>query len=131
LTNSAGPPDGRRILAHDGALQHLEARGAEDVEPNPRSHAVDLDQHLEELELFDAREAVKRELVLADMGVYVQVELAARRWKLLSRLRGNSDEVAHAADLEDDEIRTSAAHHAGEMSDHLWIVALANPRLRE
>src|SRR5437762_3222825 len=53
LSDAAGSPDRRRILAHDGALEHLEARRAQDVEPHLRPHAVDLDQHLEQLELLD------------------------------------------------------------------------------
>ena len=39
--------------------------------------SVDLDQHLEHLELFDRANPIERELVLADVRVDVQVDLAA------------------------------------------------------
>src|SRR2546430_76926 len=57
LTDSARPPDGSCILAHDGALQDLEARRAQDVQTYFRSDSIDLDQHLEKLELFDRGES--------------------------------------------------------------------------
>src|SRR2546430_15576707 len=81
LRGRAGPdaactPDGSSILAHDGALQDLQAGGAQDVQTDLRSDPVDLDQHLEELELLDRSEAVEAELVFTHVRVNVQLDVA-------------------------------------------------------
>ena len=86
--DAARAPDRSRILAHDGALEDLQARGAQDVEANLRADAVDLDQHLEKLQLLDGGEAVESELVLADVGVDVQLDSppgAGSCWRVVAR----------------------------------------------
>jgi hypothetical protein len=60
----------------------------------------------------------------------VEISLAARRRKRLSRLRGDADEVADAGYVEDDEVRTRAPDRAGQMSDHVPLAAREKRRLR-
>src|SRR6266849_8265953 len=117
------------ILAHDRTLEHLEACRAEDVQPDFGADPVDLDEHLEQVELFDRREAVEVELVLADVGVDVEVYVAAGRRNFLARRRAHADHVADAADVEHDEIRARPPNLSSEMGDHLT-AARVNCRLR-
>src|SRR5438445_526424 len=128
-SDTAGTPDGRCILAHDGALEHLEAGRTQDVQPDLRPDPVDLDQHLEKIELFDRCESVHRELVVAHLRVDVQLHLAARRRKLLPRLRRDGDHVANASNVEHDKISARAADDSTQMCDHL-VAALVNFLLR-
>src|ERR1700681_652260 len=110
--------DRGRILADNGALQDLEARCAEDVEADLRPDSVNLDQHLEKLQLLYRGEPIQGELIFADNGMDMQLVLSAWRWQLLPRGRAHADEVAHAANVKDDKIGSRPANHTAEMRDH-------------
>src|SRR6266849_6497616 len=117
------------ILAHDRTLEHLEACRAEDVEPDFGADPIDLYEHLEQVELLDRREAVEVQLGLADVGVDVEVDVAAGRGNLLARRRAHADHVADAADVEHYEIRPRTSNLSAEVGDHLT-AARVNCRLR-
>src|ERR1700687_5879732 len=127
--DAARSTDRRCILAHYRSLEDLEARRAEDVQADLGSDTVDLDEHLEEIELLDRSESIKIELVLADVRVDVEVDLAARGRHLLTSDGAHADHVPDPTDVDHDEVGPSAAHRAGEVCDQC-AAARENWRLR-
>src|SRR5260370_2245848 len=126
LAHAARAPDRRGIFAHDRPFQYLEARGAQDIEPDLRTDSIDLDQHLEHVQLGGRGEPIEGELVLSHVRVDVQLDLSAWGWQQLSRGRGDADHVADPADVDHHEVGARASHHAREMGDH-WNCALRAP----
>src|SRR5207248_8766274 len=129
-TYAAGAPDGGDVLAHDGALQHLEAGRAEDVETDLRSDTIHSDQHLEQLQLWGGREPIQRQLILTHVRVDVQLEVTFGRGHLLTGRRRQADHVADASDVQHHEIGTGPANRSAQVSDHRTCTADENLRLR-
>jgi len=90
-----------------------------------------------ELELLDRRKAEQRQLVLAHLGVNVQLRLSAGGRQLLTGPCRDADQVADAPHVEHDEVRPGASYDAREVGDHSVCVlgagggtARVNRRLR-
>src|SRR5260370_37933210 len=72
---------------------------------------------------------MKIELILADVGVNVEVHLGARSRHLLPSSCADADHVANAPDVHDNEISSRSLHLATEMRDQ-GMAARENLRLR-
>src|SRR5262249_38223057 len=108
--------------------EHADAGGAQDREPDLGPHPVDLDELLEQLQFLRGGEAEERELVLADVGVDVQLDLAAGRPHPLARGGRDAEQVADPARLDHDLVGGGADPAAPEVADHLAARSMARRR---
>src|SRR5262249_3414964 len=102
----------------DRPLQHFDAGRAEDGQSHLGSDSVDLDQLLEELQLRCGAEAKQSQLVLPDVRVDVQLDLAANRTHALAGSRRDTDQVADTPGLSHDLLAGRAHHLPTQVADH-------------
>src|SRR5205085_5440794 len=98
-------------------LEDVEGGRAQDRQSDLRSHAVDLDQHLEHLELLGRGEAEERELVLANVRVNVELDRRTHRAHLLADPGGNAHQVADSACFHQHLVGSHPAHGAPQITD--------------
>ena len=117
LADAGDRLEARGVLARDRAAQFGRRRAGDDRERDLRPDAAHGEELDEQLALAPVGEAVELERVLADVGVRLDGDLVGRV-ALADRGRSRVDEIADAADVEDEPFRRVGDGLAAEARDH-------------
>src|SRR5579884_3641191 len=117
LADAGDRLEARGVLAHDRAAQLLGRGTRHDRERHLRADTVHREELDEELALAPVGEAVELQRVLAHVQIRLDDDLVGAVG-LPHRARRRRDEVADAADVEQEPLRRRADRHAAQARDH-------------